>query len=721
MLFDYLVDAPARELIGFRVLVPFGRGQRIGIIVECPDAPSVPRHRLLHVKSVLDDSPAIGSELMETLKWTAKYCRQPLAEVLWSALPRPVHKGKSLMPKFALDFATITELGKAVDPGELRGAVRQSIMQELSNRPDGVRVAELEHCGKTFRAALSALRSKGWVELSPSQAPSMPDGPSGLTYILTDEQARSRDEIAKNLSRYGSYLLHGITGSGKTEVYLHVASQVVKNGGQVLLLVPEINLTPQLLERIRSSLSTPAYPYHSSMTVVQRHKTWWLASTGEAKLVVGTRSAAFLPFQKLGLIVMDEEHDSSFKQSEGVRYHARKVAVRRAMALRIPIVLGSATPSIETVRAAQANRLDTLRLTQRATRVEVPSVRTVDLNDCNTIEGIAVPLLSAMQDRLNAGEQSLIFINRRGFAPVVMCLDCKWFQACDNCEVKMVYHSYDKRLRCHLCGAVKNEMPQTCPSCDSSEVKLFGEGTQKVELTLQRRFPGSRVIRIDSDTTRGYAQMEETFTRIQQGNPDILVGTQMLSKGHNFPHVTLVGVLNVDHGFYSIDFRAREHMVQQVLQVAGRAGRIEKSGEVIIQTAHPANEVFDAIRSHDYMRFAEHEIVLRQEAHQPPFAHHALLRANSTDSSKPVEFLAVARRCAIEVLETGGFGGVRVLDAVPSPISKVASRFRAQLLVKGDSVQELQNFLAQWTPRLEKLKKPAKLRWNLDVDPLDFL
>ena len=351
----------------------------------------------------------------------------------------------------------------------------------------------------------------------------------------------------------------------------------------------------------------------------------------------------------------------------------------------------------------------------------MPLVRMVDLNRANVVDGMAIPLLKAIERRLERSEQSLIFINRRGFAPLVFCHDCKWFATCEHCDVRMIFHATEKRIRCHRCGAHGGAMPKFCPNCDSPRVELVGEGTQKIERALRKRFAGARVLRIDSDSTKGYREIQKTLDRAQRGDADILVGTQMLSKGHNFPYVTLVGVLDADRGFYSIDFRALEYLTQQVLQVAGRAGRMEKPGKVLIQSMNADNEIFKAICSHDYMSFARHELAQRNEAQHPPFVHQALLRANSLKAEDPVKFLADARSQALQLLSHGKFEGVRVRDAVPSPIGKLSNRHRAQLLATGTDATLLKKFLGAWLESLENTRKQAGLRWNVDVDPMDFL
>ncbi len=720
--FDYTVGSDQAAETGSRVVIPFGHATRVGIVVDHPAKSPIQASKLRPIESVLDDGPVVDQELMAALKWVARYYHQPLAEVIWTALPDAVCTGRSIKPKLPLG-CRLTAEGRLLSPTDfVRAKVQRKIFELLAAQTGPVPIDAFEPAGASWRSALKAMREKGWVaveDLIENLPPAA--GAAGLIESLTEEQRQAADEIIGALGGYKSFLLYGVTGSGKTEVYLHAACKVIERGAQVLLLVPEINLTPQVLDRVGKALKARAYAYHSGMPKTLRHRTWWMARTGHAQIVVGTRSASLLSFKNLGLVVLDEEHDGSFKQQEGVRYHARKVAVRRAMALRIPIVLGSATPSLEAIHAAREGRVSALELTKRATKVAMPAVRIIDLNNVQVVDGLSVPLIKAIERRLEQQEQALVFINRRGFAPVVFCWECKWFATCDHCDVKLIYHHTEGRLRCHQCGASGGQIPAVCPSCDSPSVELLGEGTQKIEGALKRRFAGARVLRIDSDSTKGYAKIQAALDRAQRGEADILVGTQMLAKGHNFPNVTLVGVLNADRGFYSIDFRAMEYLVQQVLQVAGRAGRIKRSGQVLIQSLYPESEVFGSVRAHDYMDFARHELVRRAEAQQPPYLHHALFRASSKKEGDPTQFLVAARGYLLGLLDSGRFDGVRVLDAVPSPIGRISDRYRVQLLTVGADAVTFSRFLEESVDHLEAMRKKSGLRWSIDVDPTDFL
>ena len=718
-LFDYRCDSLESARVGCRAVVPFGRGTRLGIIVEQQHESTVEPDKIKSINAVVEPEPAIDADLLRTLQWTSQYYHQPFGEVLWAALPKAIRIGKSMQPNVELGYS-LTEKGCKLSPDDLsRARVQRAIFEIIKDANGPVGREQLHHTGSSWQSALRQLISKQLVVAQPLMDLEY-SGEANLIQDLTDAQTKACERIIGALGGYRCFLVHGVTGSGKTEVYLHAIHQVLKNGGQALMLVPEIGLTPQLEQRVNRALGGTVACFHSGMTDVQRHKTWWSARTGEAKVVIGTRSAVFLPFRNLQVIVVDEEHDTSFKQQDRVRYHARTVAIHRAANTNIPLVFGTATPSIETVFAGIAGRLEKIDLPERATKIRMPVMELVDLNRSYTRHGVAVQIFDEIEKRIRRREQSLIFINRRGFAPVIICLDCKWIANCVNCDAKLVYHTSDQRLHCHHCYA-KFDMPHECPDCMSTRLSQIGEGTQRIEQLLKSEIAGARVMRIDRDTTQSYAEFERKIQRIHDRDVDILIGTQMLSKGHDFPNVTLVCILNVDSGFYSMDFRATEHMVQQVLQVAGRAGRFEKRGIVYIQTLFPENEVFSNLLTHDYLQFAEQELNQRKLARQPPYFHYALLRANSPKVGHEFRFLKAAHAGATGILSRHSCPGIRLFDIVQSPIQKISNRHRAQLLVSGENPKLLKHFLGIWTPKLEKIPKRGQLRWSLDIDPVDFM
>jgi primosomal protein N' (replication factor Y) len=507
-----------------------------------------------------------------------------------------------------------------------------------------------------------------------------------------------------------------VTGSGKTEVYLKAVEAVLVQGGQVLVLVPEIGLTPQLVARFEARLTAPIAVMHSALNDSERLAAWQAARTGEAAVVIGTRSAVFTPLPRLQLIIIDEEHDPSFKQQDGVRYHARDVAILRASHEKVPVVLGSATPSLESVYNAEQGRYQWLSLPERTAGAQPPRVQTLDQRRLKQFDGLSPPLIEALRQTLAHGEQSLVFLNRRGFAPVLMCHDCGWLAPCTRCDARLTVHRGSRKLRCHHCGA-EAPLPSVCPVCASANLHGIGEGTERIEQALAQALPAARIERIDRDSTRRKGALEEKFARVHTGAVDILVGTQMLAKGHDFPNLTLVAVVNADQGLYSSDFRSEERLVQQLMQVAGRAGRADKPGTVLIQTWHPDNPVFQAIATHDYREFARYALAERNSADYPPASHLALVRAESARPRVALEFLERARRLGQEL---GLPRGVQLHDVVPAAMERRAGRYRAQLLVQSNARPALHEFLGRWRAALDAMPRAREVRWALDVDPVDL-
>jgi primosomal protein N' (replication factor Y) len=533
-------------------------------------------------------------------------------------------------------------------------------------------------------------------------------------HTLTEEQQRAVDAVTQ-AQGYGCFLLHGITGSGKTEVYVHLMHAMLRDGGQVLLLVPEINLTPQLEQYFRDRLpSVNLVSLHSGLSEGARLQHWQQAQAGTAQIVLGTRLAVFSEMPKLSLIIVDEEHDASFKQQDGLRYSARDVAVFRAHQRNIPVVLGSATPSLESYYNAQSQRYTLLALTERAiATAQLPAVRCVDVNQTVMRQGVSENLLRAIEQRIAVGEQSLLFINRRGYAPVMMCGDCGWLSDCKNCAGKMVLHLNDKRLRCHHCG-YQIRQPDTCPSCESANLHPVGSGTQRIEDVLRQRFPTASILRVDKDSARSKHAWHTMREQIQANQVDILIGTQMLAKGHDFPALTLVGILNPDSALYSSDFRAAEKLFAQLMQVAGRAGRADRPGEVIIQTAFPGHPVFRALQAHDFAAFAEQQLAERKLAGFPPYAFQVMLRAEGKQEGAVYSYLKQAHAAA-KALDMS----VEIFGVVPAALARKANHVRAQLLVQATTRKTMQQFLHAWQLQLASL--PTKnLRCTLDIDPLEF-
>jgi len=648
-LFDYLPLADDAVGVGERVAVPFGRRERVGVVAELADASTIPVDRLKLITRVLRDAPPLPAAWLDLARFLSGYYQRPFGETVVCALPPRLRSLKPL-PKKSL------------------------------------------HAPQTVPAALRASFVSG--------------------HVLTDAQAAAVQRIAAGLGRFHPLLLHGVTGSGKTEVYLRSIAQVLLHGGQVLVLVPEISLTPQLESRFRT-----AFPHariamlHSALEDVARTSGWLAAARGEADIVLGTRLAVLAPMPRLQLLVVDEEHDTSFKQQEGLRYSGRDAAVFKAKLAQCPVVLGTATPALETWHNASQGRYEIVSMPSRAVSgAALPAIRMVDLRIAASEDGLSRELVDAISQRMSLGEQSLVFINRRGYAPVLACEACGWAAGCARCSARMVLHAKDKRLRCHHCGA-EGAVPRACPTCGNVDLRALGRGTQRVEETLAALFPGAAIARIDRDTARRRADLSIALDAAREGRGDILVGTQLLAKGHDFPKLTLVGVLNADGALLSTDYRAAERLFATLMQVAGRAGRRERPGEVLVQTSFPQHPLYEALMRHDFAAFAAMQLAERKAAGFPPFVFEAALRAEAPKLEDAIRFLREAREL-VPVPE-----GVQIYDPVPHVITRRAGYERAQLLVQSASRGALQSFLRAWAERL--FTTPSRtIRWHLDVDPI---
>jgi primosomal protein N' (replication factor Y) len=568
--------------------------------------------------------------------------------------------------------------------------------------------------GQVVAFALPPLLRKG--KLPRSRKVSRGDTPAAAAQktLLPEQQAAV--EAITSARGFEAFLLHGVTGSGKTEVYLRAIEAVLARGQQALMLVPEIALTPQLEQRVSERFpGAHIVSAHSGIADAARARGFLAALDGRADIVLGTRLSVFMPLPRLGLIVVDEEHDASFKQQEGLRYSARDVAVFRAKQRDIPVVLGSATPALETYHHALSGRYRLLELPRRAVAEAPPEVRTVDTRKEKLQDGMSAALIEALDERLARGEQSLVFLNRRGYAPVLACPACGWVSRCRRCAANMVVHLADQRLRCHHCG-LEAGIPKACPDCGNQDIHPFGRGTQRLEAALSERFPKARILRIDRDSASTPKKWQALLAAIHGGEADILVGTQMLAKGHDFPRLTLVGVVGADAALFAADFRAPERLFAQLMQVGGRSGRHDLPGEVLIQTEHPGHPLYRALVEHDYDAFARSQLDERQMAGFPPFSYQALLRAEAREMSQSLEFLAAARTAALPLAGDA----VALYDPVPMRMARLKNLDRAQLLVESASRPALQAFLASWNGVLHDLKAPRELRWHLDIDPLEY-
>ena len=728
-LFDYTVDDSIEVAIGQRVIVPFGHRKLVGVVMECVATSDVSSERIKPVTQVLLDSAPLSTELLDLLRFCSDYYRYPVGQTVLSALPVRLRADNPVISKPVLSYR-LSANGAALDLDTFpkRKVVQRRILAKLTEHP--CNVAQLKALSATAGTQLKVLISEGWVEsvaltttLSPIPSPAGGGGARVATHTfdnahtLTSEQQLAADSITQ-ASGYACFLLHGITGSGKTEVYVHLMHHVMQRGGQVLLLVPEINLTPQLENYFHSRFPDVAIiSLHSGLSEGERLHNWQQAQTGTAQIVLGTRLSVFAELPRLALIIVDEEHDSSFKQQDSLRYSARDVAIFRASQRGIPIVLGSATPSLESYFNAQSGRYQMLKLTERAqAEARLPTVRSININQTVMHHGISEYLLREIGQRIARHEQSLIFINRRGYAPVLMCTGCGWMSGCKHCAGKMVLHLNDQRLRCHHCG-YQIRVPAACPNCGNADLHPVGSGTQRVESVLQERFPDARILRVDRDSTRYKRAWQNMRKQIHANEVDILVGTQMLAKGHDFPALTLVGVLNPDSALYSSDFRAAEKLFAQLVQVAGRAGRADKPGEVLIQTAFPDHPLFRALQTHDFEGWAASQLTERKMAGFPPFVYQAMLRAEGKQENEVYRYLNDARKDAVALSHTmEPSGSVEILGVVPAALPRRANHIRAQLLIQATNRKAMQQFLREWQSSLDEYST-KKLRCSLDVDP----
>lgn len=712
--FDYLPPAQqtlAAPRLGIRVLVPFGRQRLIGILVGIVSESSLPALKLKAALEFLDNEPVYDAVTFELLRWAADYYHHPVGEVYAAALPAALRLGQPAT--LNTEHWSLTEQGREelASPSARRAPQQRALLAWLSERAD----ATADEIGESFKPALlKALAARGWIAARisathPADQMRMHAG----ELALTGAQAQAVETILTSLATFSVHLLYGVTGSGKTEVYLRVIAAAIAGGGQALVLVPEIALTPQLVERFRRRFSTGVVVVHSGLTDTERRDAWRAAHSGHARIVIGTRSAVFASLPQLALIVVDEEHDASYKQHEGFRYSARDLAVVRARGAGVPVILGSATPSLETLENAASGRYIKHLLPQRPGAAQPPRMSLVDLRRHAAEQGLSGPALQAIGQHLRAAGQVIVFLNRRGYAPSLFCNACGWVAPCAHCDARMTLHRRAQQLRCHHCGAVA-PVPTTCANC-SQALLAVGQGTERVEETLARLFPDAPLARLDRDSTAARGSIQSVLDRVHSGEARILIGTQMLTKGHHFPDVTLVVILDADQGLFASDFRATERLAQTITQVAGRAGRETRAGEVMIQTEFPEHPLLNRLIAQGYESFAASALEERREAGWPPYSRLALLRAEARDSAELHAFLRNAAAAGLAARDST----VKILGPAAALIARRADHFRAHLLVETPTRSALQRFLCRWLPQVEALHGPKGLRWSIDVDPLE--
>lgn len=716
-LFDYSAPEHITHISpGSRVLVPFGKSKKVGFVIENSEHTELNIEKIKPIIEVLDAHSLIDDKDLKLLKWAAQYYHYPLGEVFSAAFPVSLRKGKQAILAQEKVYK-LSAKGQCLTSEQLkRSPKQQQIFKLFQSNDDRLSHSELSQKEKNWRPAIKALIEKDIIttELQTKRPyKSLSETESPLQ--ANPQQQQAITQLSNNLGSFSVSLLEGITGSGKTEVYMQVIQQVLDKGQQILVLLPEITLTPQLENRFKQRFSVPLSISHSKLTETQRHTAWLEMQQGHSAILLGTRSALFTPLKTPGLIILDEEHDSSFKQQEGFRFSARDLAIVRAKLLDIPVILGTATPSLESLYNVEKKRYQLLYLTERAGVAIEPKFLLLDIRNKKLQDGLSEPLIQHIKKTLANNEQVLLFLNRRGYAPVQLCHSCSWVSRCHRCDTSLVIHYDEKLLRCHHCG-YQQHLHHHCPACKTGELKAIGLGTERVEKNLIKLFPHHKIARLDRDSTQKKGSLENHLQQINQGKVDIILGTQMLAKGHHFPNVTLVAILDVDSGLFSIDFHATEKLAQLIIQVAGRAGRAEKPGKVILQTHQPDHPLLTVLLREGYNKFAKTALIERQQAELPPFSSQALLRVYATNPTDPQTFLN--RVCSL--IEPINQSNTLVLGPVSAPMAKRAGNYHFQLLLQNNQRKLLQSLLQQLVPQLYTTKEAKKVRWSLDIDPVDL-
>ncbi|MFM8812419.1 MAG: primosomal protein N' [Methylophilaceae bacterium] len=715
-LFDYLSGNLSLR-IGQRVEVPFGNRKMVGIVMGFSQHSDYALDKLKTISRSFDDEPILDETTFRLMRFCADYYQYPFGQALLAILPARL---RQLKPAPMLRIFAYRLSPEALKCAQLQQQIpaRQVVQRKLLLAlQEGEKTeAQLKQLSSVWQKALMALMAQGWVEKFEWQASAPTHFPLNAQTLNAEQQAAVTGVLAQ-LSQFQAFLLYGVTGSGKTEVYMQILQQVLqKPDSQALILVPEINLTPQLEARFRQRFPhIPLVTLHSHLSDGERLHHWHQAQTGRARIVIGTRLSVFTPMPKLAIIIVDEEHDASFKQQDSMRYHARDIALVRAQQANVPILLGSATPSLESWQNAETGKFKRMVLPQRAVEnASLPSIYTLNTATLPLHNGLSQPLIQALKVRLERGEQSLLFINRRGYAPVLLCSACHWIAPCSRCSSRLVVHLKQGKLRCHHCGHEQSIVRQ-CPSCGNADLQATGQGTQRLEETLVKLFPQAKIARVDRDTISRKDALSDLLDKVHAQEIDILVGTQILAKGHDFPNLTLVGVLDTDSALFSPDFRASERLFAQLMQVAGRAGRADKAGEVLIQTSFPEHPLFTALVQQDYANYASKLMEERAIASFPPYTFMALIRAEATQYRDVDAFLQLAyAQVRAQAKQVTCYPPMR------AQMERLKGMERGQIVLQSQQRGALQKLLSQLIAPLRESKLASRVRWHVDVDPMEF-
>lgn len=705
--------APETLSPGMRVRVPFGTREMLGVLLSVNETPQVAIDKLKPALEVIDETPLLSPVLLRLCQWIHDYYHHPIGEVMAMALPKLLRQARPATIERETCFV-LTELGEAALVSGNQRAKKQIALLESVKNKTALSKKDLRDLGFSSQQLKAVVEKKWLAEQLQKTGPISKELIVHQRKTLNAKQQQAVEAI-NAVKGFAAFLLQGVTGSGKTEVYLQAIEKVLGEKKQALVLVPEIGLTPQTVRRFANRFNVAVGVLHSELSDSERMQVWLKAKAGHYAIIIGTRSAIFTPLPALGIIIVDEEHDLSFKQQSGCRYSARDVAVVRARFENIPVVLGSATPSLESFYNVERQRYQLLQLPERAGDAKPPTVRVVDCRKQSLNAGMSETLINDMRRHLDAGGQVMLFLNRRGYAPVLMCHGCGDVMNCPRCDAKLTLHQFPKRLVCHHCEFTQKPL-RICQSCHQSELMPVGQGTARIEEALVELFPDRRVLRVDRDTTSSKNSLAQKLKLIQEGKADILIGTQMLAKGHHFPNLTLSVILDADSGLFSIDFRAIERMAQLIVQVAGRSGREEKAGEVIIQTHQPEHPALQLLLKEGFAALAKKTLQERRHISLPPFNYLVLVRARALKQSQPVEFLKEARA----LLEEKGGDKLTLLGPVPAPMEKKAGRFRSQLLIQSASRADIQKYLTESIKTISELPSARRVSWSVDVDPLEI-